>query len=76
SFILSIFGVIGIILPFLLIDFVRILLIKRKQQSLSYILFTVKTIGIIVFILSCCGLAALYLSFANYWVPQRSGCIL
>ncbi|AKE19807.1 hypothetical protein RO31_1923 [Francisella tularensis subsp. tularensis str. SCHU S4 substr. NR-28534] len=76
SFILSIFGVIGFILPFLLIDFVRILLIKRKQQSLSYLLFTVKTIGIIVFILSCCGLAELYLSFANYWVPQRSGGIL
>ncbi|AEB28131.1 DNA translocase FtsK [Francisella hispaniensis] len=76
SFILSIFGVIGFILPFLLIDFVRILLIKRKQQSLSYLLFAVKTIGIIVFILSCCGLAELYLSFANYWVPQRSGGIL
>ncbi|MDE4988331.1 DNA translocase FtsK 4TM domain-containing protein, partial [Francisella tularensis] len=55
---------------------VRILLIKRKQQSLSYLLFTVKTIGIFVFILSCCGLAELYLIFANYWVPQRSGGIL
>ncbi|APC92207.1 MULTISPECIES: DNA translocase FtsK [Francisella] len=76
SFILSIFGVIGFILPFLLIDFVRILLIKGKQQSLSYLLFTIKTVGIIVFILSCCGLAELYLSFANYWVPQRSGGIL
>ncbi|ORM38985.1 cell division protein [Francisella endosymbiont of Ornithodoros moubata] len=76
SFILSVFGVIGFILPFLLIDFVRILLIKRKQQSLSYLLFTIKTVGIIVFILSCCGLAELYLSFANYWMPQRSGGIL
>ena len=76
SFILSVFGVIGFILPFLLIDFVRILLIKRKQQSLSYLLFTIKTVGIIVFIISCCGLAELYLSFANYWVPQRSGGIL
>ncbi|MDE4959407.1 DNA translocase FtsK 4TM domain-containing protein, partial [Francisella tularensis subsp. holarctica] len=40
-FILSIFGVIGFILPFLVIDFVRILLIKRKQQSRSYLFFKV-----------------------------------
>lgn len=73
SFILSIFGVVGFVLPFLLIDFVRILLIKRKQESLSYLMFAVKIIGIIAFILSCCGLAELYLGFANYWVPQRSG---
>ncbi|AIT09867.1 cell division protein [Candidatus Francisella endociliophora] len=73
SFILAIFGVVGFILPFLLIDFVRILLIKRKDESLSYLMFTVKVIGIVVFILSCCGLAELYLGFANYWVPQRSG---
>ncbi|MDE4978271.1 DNA translocase FtsK 4TM domain-containing protein, partial [Francisella tularensis subsp. holarctica] len=36
----------------------------------------VQTIGISLFILSCCGLAELYLSCANYWVPQRSGGIL
>lgn len=76
SFILAIFGVIGFVLPFLLIDFVRMLLIKRKQESLSYLMFTVKTIGIVLFILSCCGLAEIYLAFANYWVPQRSGGIL
>ncbi|AJI47800.1 DNA translocase FtsK 4TM domain-containing protein [Francisella philomiragia] len=76
SFILAIFGIIGFILPFLLIDFVRILLLKRKQESLSYLMFTIKTIGIITFILSCCGLSELYLNFFNYWVPQRSGGIL
>ncbi|QWU99575.1 DNA translocase FtsK [Francisella salimarina] len=76
SFILAIFGIIGFILPFLLIDFVRILLLKRKQESLSYLMFTIKTVGIITFILSCCGLSELYLNFFNYWVPQRSGGIL
>ena len=76
SFILAIFGIIGFILPFLLIDFVRILLLKRKQESLSYLMFTIKTIGIITFILSCCGLSELYLNFFNYWIPQRSGGIL
>ncbi|MBK2008306.1 DNA translocase FtsK 4TM domain-containing protein, partial [Francisella orientalis] len=54
SFILAIFGIIGFVLPFLLIDFVRILLLKRKQESLGYLMFTVKTVGIITFILSCC----------------------
>ena len=39
-------------------------------------MFTIKTVGIIAVILSCCGLAELYLSFANYWVPQRSGGII
>ena len=73
SFILSIFGVVGFVIPFIFIDFIRILLIKRKEQSLSYLMFTVKTIGIIFFILSCCGIAELYFSFANYWMPQRSG---
>ncbi|WP_150466794.1 DNA translocase FtsK [Francisella sp. SYW-9] len=73
SFILSIFGVVGFVLPFILIDFIRVLLIKNKEQNLSYLMFTVKTIGIIFFILSCCGLAELYLVFANYWMPQRSG---
>ncbi|MBK2011213.1 DNA translocase FtsK [Francisella orientalis] len=76
SFILAIFGIIGFVLPFLLIDFVRILLLKRKQESLGYLMFTVKTVGIITFILSCCGLSELYLNFFNYWVPQRSGGIL
>ncbi|MED7787678.1 DNA translocase FtsK 4TM domain-containing protein [Francisella sp. 19X1-34] len=73
SFILAIFGVVGFVLPFILIDFIRILLIKNKEQSLSYLMFTVKTVGIIFFILSCCGLAELYFGFANYWMPQRSG---
>ncbi|MED7820356.1 MULTISPECIES: DNA translocase FtsK [unclassified Francisella] len=73
SFILSIFGVVGFIIPFIFVDFIRILLIKRKEQSLSYLMFTVKTIGIIFFVLSCCGIAELYFSFANYWMPQRSG---
>lgn len=76
SFILAIFGIIGFVLPFLLIDFVRVLLLKRKQESLSYSMFTVKTVGIIIFILSCCGLSELYLNFFNYWLPQRSGGIL
>lgn len=76
SFILAIFGVIGFLTPFLLIDFIKILLLSRKEQKLSYLMFTVKTIGIIVIILACCGLAELYLSFANYWVPQRSGGII
>lgn len=76
SFILSIFGVVGFVIPFVFIDFIRILLIKRKEQSLSYLMFTVKTIGIVFFILSCCGIAELYFSFANYWMPQRSGGIL
>jgi S-DNA-T family DNA segregation ATPase FtsK/SpoIIIE len=76
SFILAIFGVIGFLMPFLLIDFIRALLISRKEQKLSYLMFTIKTIGIIAVILSCCGLAELYLSFANYWVPQRSGGII
>lgn len=73
SFILSIFGVIGFVIPFLLIDFIRMLLIKRDEYSLTYLMFTIKTIGIILLVLSCCGLCELYLSFANYWVPQRSG---
>lgn len=76
SFILAIFGVIGFLLPFLLIDLIRSLLISRKEQKLSYLMFTVKTIGIIATILACCGLAELYLGFANYWVPQRSGGII
>lgn len=76
SFILSIFGVVGFVIPFIFIDFIRILLIKRKEQNLSYLMFTVKTIGIVFFILSCCGIAELYFSFANYWMPQRSGGIL
>ena len=76
SFILSIFGVVGFVIPFVFIDFIRILLIKRKEQNLSYLMFTVKTIGIVFFILSCCGIAELYFSFANYWMPQRSGGIL
>ncbi|ASG67286.1 DNA translocase FtsK [Francisella halioticida] len=73
SFILSIFGVVGFVIPFVFIDFIRVLLIKRKEQNLSYLMFTIKTIGIIFFILSCCGIAELYFSFANYWMPQRSG---
>ena len=76
SFILAIFGVIGFLMPFLLIDFIRALLIRRKEQKLSYLMFTIKTIGIIAVILSCSGLAELYLGFANYWVPQRSGGII
>ena len=76
SFILAIFGMIGFLMPFLLIDFIRALLICHKEQKLSYLMFTIKTIGIIAVILSCCGLAELYLSFANYWVPQRSGGII
>jgi S-DNA-T family DNA segregation ATPase FtsK/SpoIIIE len=76
SFILAIFGVIGFLMPFLLIDFIRALLLSRKEQKLSYLMFTIKTVGIIAVILSCCGLAELYLSFANYWVPQRSGGII
>ena len=76
SFILSIFGVIGFLMPFLLIDFVRALLISRKELKLSYLMFTIKTIGVITTILACCGLAELYLNFANYWVPQRSGGII
>ena len=76
SFILAIFGVIGFMIPFLLIDFIRSLLISRKEQKLNYLMFTVKTIGIIVTILACCGLAEQFLSFANYWVPQRSGGII
>ena len=76
SFILAIFGVIGFLIPFLLIDFIRALLISRKEQELSYLMFIIKTLGIIATILGCCGLAELYLSFANYWVPQRSGGII
>ena len=76
SFILAIFGVIGFLMPFLLIDFIRALLLSRKEQKLSYLMFTIKAVGIIAVILSCCGLAELYLSFANYWVPQRSGGII
>ena len=76
SFILAIFGVIGFLMPFLLIDFIRALLLSRKEQKLSYLMFTIKTVGIIAVILSCCVLAELYLSFANYWVPQRSGGII
>ncbi|MGQ4005264.1 DNA translocase FtsK 4TM domain-containing protein [Francisellaceae bacterium CB300] len=76
SFILAIFGVIGFLMPFLLIDFIKALLLSRKEQKLSYLMFTIKAVGIIAVILSCCGLAELYLSFANYWVPQRSGGII
>ena len=76
SFILAIFGVIGFLMPFLLIDFIKALLLSRKEQKLSYLMFTIKAVGIIAVILSCCGLAELYLSFANYWVQQRSGGII
>ncbi len=76
SFILAIFGVIGFLIPFLLIDFIRALLISRKEQKLGYLMFTIKTMGIIAVILACCGLSELYLSFANYWVLQRSGGII
>lgn len=76
SFLLAIFGVIAFLIPFLIIDIIRVLLIKPKDEQLSYVMFTIKIIGIVIFILSCTGLAELYLSFANYWVPQRSGGIL
>ena len=77
SFILSIFGVIGFIVPFIFIDFIRILLLKRtEQKSINYLMFTIKTIGIILFVLACCGLSEMYLSFVNYWMPQRSGGII
>jgi len=76
SFILALFGVIGFLMPFLLIDFIRALLISRKEQKLGYLMFTVKTIGVIATILACCGLADLYLGFAKYWLPQGSGGII
>ncbi|AJC48640.1 DNA translocase FtsK 4TM domain-containing protein [Allofrancisella guangzhouensis] len=76
SVILSIFGVIGFILPFLLIDCIRALLLKKTSQIPNYIIIVVKVIGITAFILACDGLAELYLGFANYWMPQRSGGIV
>ena len=76
GFILSVFGVVGFVIPFLLIDFIRILLLNIREKKISYIMSLVKITGVVVLILSCCGLSELYLSFANYWVPQRSGGII
>lgn len=76
SFLLAIFGVVAFLIPFLIIDFIRTLLLRPYEEHSGYVMFAIKTIGVIIFILSCTGLAELYLSFANYWVPQRSGGIL
>ncbi|QIV95050.1 DNA translocase FtsK [Allofrancisella frigidaquae] len=76
SVILSIFGIIGFIIPFLLIDCIRVLLLKKPSQIPNYLMVVIKALGIIAFIFACDGLAELYLGFANYWMPQRSGGII
>lgn len=76
SFILSIFGAVGFLIPFALIDTIRVIILKNKDSKTSYSMVIVRIIGVILLALSACGLSQIYLGFANYWLPQNSGGIL
>ena len=77
SFILSIFGVSGFLIPFIAIySLWMALLDDRSFYEISIFLLFVQMLGLVVLIISGAALSTVLFSFLNELLPQRSGGII
>ncbi len=76
STILSLVGIFGFIIPLLILDAIRATLTSVQGKKINYSMVMVKAVGLIMLIIGFAGLAELYFSIVNPWMPQRSGGII
>ena len=74
--ILSLFGVVGFLIPLFMIKIIKYLILKKERESFSYLKFAIKTIGLIGIILGICGISQLYLKTLTPHLPEYSGGIV